>query len=634
MFTTARILHTTTVVEKDKLPAIVSRLHELGVCEIKQSEAGLEETPYSYDTVKDLEEAYGQVTGLHHNLEKYIRVELPKKLLKDFFFPPERKLTKAELVPPQTVVEEAAAYLEGIEQKVTTKLGKLEKLNTQVTESRYWIKNLGHLPEIELKYLKNSDNISVAVGLMLTVNALELKNVFKEEVTATQPIDEKRSLVIVFYKPGNAFAEQKLHELGVETLELPEGYTQTPAAVKRRLKTKLEQLSKRRLKLEKELEKIYESEKDNLVALIEELEIARERATVLQKIKASSKFVVLEAWVLGESLESYKKLMKKSSNVYMEIDERSDAPTKLDNPDVIKPFESLTKLYSLPKYGRLDPTPILALTFTFFFGFMLTDFAYGLILLGIAFLFLKARNKDLKPTGLILAYFGFSSMTLGILFGSYFGDIFQRIGVPLPVPIDPMRQVMVALTIALAIGAVHLTIGLLFGFIENLRRGLINDALAKQGVWLFFLGGLVMFATGMQVPALIAFTLSVSMHILYSFEREGPIFAVLSTFDFSSFIGDLFSYARLMALAVGTAGIALAVNFMTLLSMEMIPYIGVPLGIVIFVLGHLFNIAMNGLGSFIHTTRLHFLEFFTKFYEGGGKAYTPFQSIRKTTYVR
>ena len=125
--------------------------------------------------------------------------------------------------------------------------------------------------------------------------------------------------------------------------------------------------------------------------------------------------------------------------------------------------------------------------------------------------------------------------------------------------------------------------------------------------------------------------LAVVMQVGFTLLSSGLVSAILSIFAFTGFLGDLFSYARLMALGIGTSGISLAVNFMALLAYDMVPYIGIIFAILIFIVGHLFNMAMNGLGAFIHSTRLHFLEFFTKFFDGGGIEYKPFKAKRKYT---
>jgi V/A-type H+/Na+-transporting ATPase subunit I len=149
-----------------------------------------------------------------------------------------------------------------------------------------------------------------------------------------------------------------------------------------------------------------------------------------------------------------------------------------------------------------------------------------------------------------------------------------------------------------------------------------------------FLIGIILSILGepFMLFGLIAIILSVIMQIGFKFLEGGPVIGMLSIFDFSGFVGDTFSYARLTALAIGTAGIALAVNFMALLVFDMVPVLGFPLAIIVFLVGHLFNMVMNGLGAFIHSLRLHFLEFFQKFYEGGGTQYKPFYAIRKKTF--
>ena len=148
----------------------------------------------------------------------------------------------------------------------------------------------------------------------------------------------------------------------------------------------------------------------------------------------------------------------------------------------------------------------------------------------------------------------------------------------------------------------------------------------------FLLSVFLMMLTPTRVVGFGVLGLSVIIQIVMSFMEGGPMISILSVFDYAGFLGDVFSYARLMALAIGTAGIALAVNFMTLMVAE-IPYVGIIVAILLFVFGHTFNLAMNGLGSFIHTLRLHFLEHFSKYYEGDGKLYKPFLASRKKTHL-
>jgi len=358
----------------------------------------------------------------------------------------------------------------------------------------------------------------------------------------------------------------------------------------------------------------------------------------LQNFKTTKAFSVLEAWVPKKDLKKFHEITKETSKqYYIEADEKDNAPTLFKNHRLIKPFETLTELYSPPKYKGFDPTPILAITFTLFFGFMLTDAAYGLIVLALGWIMYRGIgkiNENMKKFSIILMMFGISTAIMGIIFGSYFGNFFQEIGINLPVPIDSMRQVMLVLSIALIIGSLHLIIGLISGFYENIHKGSFKDAMAKQGVWLIFMIGLFLFLLKLNTIGLIAIFIAIGLQMFFNFLEGGVVSSFLSIFGFSGFIGDLFSYARLMALAIGTAGIALAINFMVFMVIDLIPWLGWLIAIIVFVVGHLFNIAMNGLGAFVHSTRLHFLEFFTKFYEGGGRTYKPFIAERKNTFIK
>jgi len=238
----------------------------------------------------------------------------------------------------------------------------------------------------------------------------------------------------------------------------------------------------------------------------------------------------------------------------------------------------------------------------------------------------------MKQFSLLLIVAGVFTAILGASLSSYFGDFFPRIGIEMPGLLNPMEQVLELIIIAIVIAGIHLFVGLLVGYYNNAKHGRIKEALGEQGVWLFCLVGAVFMVLGgggiFATIGLGLIVLSVITQLAYNM-KDGPVISVLSIFNFSGFLGDVFSYARLTALAIGTAGIALAVNFMALMVIDMIPVVGIVFGIIIFIGGHLFNMVMNGLGAFIHALRLHFLEFFSKFYEGGGKLYRPFIASRE-----
>ncbi|NJE77400.1 V-type ATPase 116kDa subunit family protein, partial [Thermococcus sp. ES12] len=164
-----------------------------------------------------------------------------------------------------------------------------------------------------------------------------------------------------------------------------------------------------------------------------------------------------------------------------------EIPIKLKNPRFIEPFELLTEMFGVPKYNELDPTPILAFTYSFFFGFMLTDFLYGLIIATVAALLVKGHKKLNDGTykfSNVLIWSAFFTIVMGALFGSYFGDAPQRAGINVPALLDPLRGALTVLGLALAIGLIHLFVGYTLGFIVKFRNGEVKDAIFDQLSWM------------------------------------------------------------------------------------------------------------------------------------------------------
>lgn len=637
MFRGELIHHATVVLKEENIREFIKRIHELGVCELKESNIDLA-SKHSPELMKSFDEVHSRFDILVNSLEDYKEIPQPESRIKQFLFPIEPKRHKSEDYTTEQIFSDVKSHLEHIEPEINDKLKILKETKEKIYDYEFIISNLQLMPKVVTNVFKSGNNIKVFLGL---VSSSSVPNIKKElEDKALLGIKEKNKtqtfIAIITLNESAGEIEKTLHSNGFETLEILYE-DKKPQDIIKTLKEKIDELIKIKNVIKTSLKKTQKKFEKEFILLGEEIQIAKQRINALKKFKATESFAAVEAWVPKRDFSKFHKVLKDvTSDYYIEINEKDEAPTLLNNNRLVKPFEMITELYSLPTSKAFDPTPILAITFTIFFGFMLTDFAYGIIILILGLIMIRGIGKfdeNMKNISIILILFGISTSAIGIVFGSYFGDFFQKIGFNVLVPIDAMKQVMLTLTIALTLGALHLLIGLIAGFYENIYQGRIIDAFAKQGVWITLMAGLVLFILKLNTIGLIIIFLAVFMQMFFNYLEGGIVTSMLSVFGFSGFVGDLFSYARLMALAIGTAGIALAVNFMVLMVIDLIPWFGIPLAIIIFIVGHAFNIAMNGLGAFIHSTRLHFLEFFTKFYEGGGRKYEPFVVSRNHTFI-
>jgi V/A-type H+-transporting ATPase subunit I len=295
----------------------------------------------------------------------------------------------------------------------------------------------------------------------------------------------------------------------------------------------------------------------------------------------------------------------------------TDAPVALSNPRFFRPFETIVRVMPLPVYGSIDPTPFVAVFFPAIFGIMLGDVGYGLMLLAIGLLIRHKSKPDsvLHSVGDMALPSAVFTIIFGALYGEFFGDLGQRLFGMKPILFDRAEGVVAALALAVGLGVVHVVLGLVLGAL-SVRRSSPKHAVGKgvTAVMVLLIVAALLAAfevlpKALFVPVVIALLVAFPILIL----TEG----LLAPLELLSSVGNALSYARIMAL--GTASVMLAA-----VANRMVGAMGsVAVGLVFALLFHLVNFAIGLFGPTIHTLRLHYVEFFGKFYSPGGQPYRP-----------
>ncbi|MCD8037039.1 MAG: V-type ATP synthase subunit I [Clostridiales bacterium] len=651
------------IVEMSKLSVIclnnqkkrlIKELMSLGVVEIDKpvssSEEPIPEGTFLANNSAEVSHLEAQIAAYGATLDTLKSYDESKKPL----FSSRKEVNEEEFF------KEAEEYSELVKQvsEDTAKLvKKTAEARSEINKLTLLIKGLEPWKDFDLP-LENTGTKTSAVftGVVsVKTDTDALLNTLLEEVPSAvmQKVSSDKSqtyLCFICLKDEKSKALEILRQFSFTTVSLSENKgtaAEASASYEKRISALNEDIASNEAEL-KELAK----QKEKVELVYDDLLIKRDRAKAIGDLLNTKKVFCFEGWIPTASADKVRGILDKNE-CYYEISEpikNEETPIMLKNNKFAECFEPVTVMYSMPLATEVDPTPIMAPFYFLFFGLMLSDAAYGIILSVACYILLKKFKLEGTMQKMVKMFFwcGISTFFWGALLGGWFGDAVSVFSSTFlgkeyainPIWIDPLSEPMTLLIFSLILGAIHMFVGMGMQAYMLIKDGKPWDALFDIGFWYMLLIGLVLFAVGSMVTPVLS-TIGMWMAII------GAVGIVLtggrakkgfgkvtggfsSLYEITSYLSDVLSYSRLLALGLATGVIAKVVNILGTLAGSGI--VGLIVFICIFLFGTVFNLAINALGAYVHSCRLQYVEFFGKFFTGGGKAFEPL--TKNTKYFK
>ncbi|WP_028514939.1 V-type ATP synthase subunit I [Ruminococcus flavefaciens] len=620
---------------------IIELLQRRGVVEIsKNDDEELENT---------------NVTAVVGEFDKFRSTAVQALEIIDSYFP--EKVGLADMFSGKTEVEKHEFGREAMQmEKVMSAANEIIKNQRIITESNASISQL----EIKCDMLerwtpldvplnfKGTASTSAYIGTLpyqITSEELEEQLPDNCSVEVVSGSKEQTNLFILCSKDTYEEAGDKLRKLAFATVSEPE--SKTPNDLIASYKEEAEKLEKKIEDAKSFIEKLSENRKQ-LRFVIDYLQMRKEKYDALSGLGFTESTFVLTGYIPEKYAESLKKEIEAkytAAITFTDPTDEDDVPVLLENSKFSAPVEGITKMYAMPGKGDVDPTPVMSFFYYLFFGMMLSDAGYGiLMIIGTTIALKKFKlETSMKKTLTMFRNCGISTVFWGALFGSWFGDIAQvvarnffdkEIG-SLALWFEPLTDPVKLLLVSFGLGILHLFLGVAVAFKMTWDSGKKLDAIFDAlPIYLIVLGvaplgagmfisvpevlkttGIYMLLAGVIILVLTAGRTSKSIFGKFF----GGLYALYNTA--TGYFGDILSYSRLLALGLATGSIASVINLIgTMPENKVFKLI---LLIIVFVVGHIANLAINLLGAYVHTDRLQFVELFSKFYTGGGREFAP-----------
>ncbi|MBC7114134.1 MAG: V-type ATP synthase subunit I [Archaeoglobi archaeon] len=625
-----RMTRVVIIGERDELRDVVERLHSLNLLHINDF---TEEDPV-FRIGEPFEEA-----------SRYSEYLLRLRSLV-------RSLGVRELYEKYDVreIEEVlSSKLDELSEEISRNLEMKSKIESEIREVEQLMLDLRPFEILGIRpsLCRGYEGISCFVGRVRKFEEIrEALSDIADQIYFVEGEREKERYVAVF-APRDIEGEvsERLLKTSFSEIPVPPVDGETSEEIKK-ASERLEELRKEAEELERRIEELKEKYAGMLLACEEYLAIEVEKAEAPLRFATSDNFFVIDGWVPSERIEELYSSLQDFRLHITEVSSMEEPPVSLKHSKPISPFKLLIDIFSTPRYNEIDPTLLIFITFPIFYGFMLGDVGYGLL---IAIMSLMIKRKMKGESWQSLASIGLYSAILSIIFGLIYGEFF---GFPIygeesifglthfHAPLHRFHEVVELLMISLIIGVTHISLGLFIGLRNAAALHGWREAIYGKLCWILMLFGGILIVYGLLPPLMRGIPVAqlnffsplillgvilLIAGVLLLVIGEGPIMIM----EIPTLLSNVISYSRLLAIGLSSVGIALAVNT---ISFELFISKGgffLLLGALVLLFGHSLNLALGIIGPGLHSLRLHYVEFFTKFFEGGGKKYSPFGRIRK-----
>ncbi|MFI3165419.1 MAG: V-type ATP synthase subunit I [Bacillota bacterium] len=546
---------------------------------------------------------------------------------------------------------------------IMAKVSELENLQNQKSEIKgkllkidNTIASLAVYQDLQTPFSKFKSTKNVAINLGTIPVAVEMKFDAELEKGGHNFVVEKISKVGDYFsifayahKEFESECSDFLSEFGFS--KCAHDFDDIPSEKVQSLKAEIETLKARDIELNGYIVG-YENHLDKMKQLFDFFTFKYEKISAQGGFKRTKgeKVVAFESWVPTEKIEDIQQAVGKyTDRTYFEFQDAAEddiPPTLALNNKLVSNFEVVTNMYSAPSYREADPNFSVMIFFFVFFGFMLSDAGYGLLLAvgGWAALKFLDLEKGTKQLATVIALGGISTIIWGVLFGGYFGVDVSETFLGNFTWFTPLDNPIGVLALSLGLGMFQILWGMGLNAIALWKAGRKVDAICDVGSWYVLFFGIMIYALSM-VPGF-EFVASAGMYlaiagvamlILTQGRAEKNILmkgfkGIASLYGIMNYVSDILSYARLFGLGLATGVVGMVMNEIGIVFIDLIPYAGWVIGIAFILAGHCLNIGINVLGAYVHDCRLQYIEFFGKFYEGGGHVFRPFGS--NTKYIR